>query len=118
MIGGFMRKFVPSREEACEIKVSSEELLKSALEMRGFYDNISRRLKEIENEINNIENYWESDNAQLVLNLFKQEEINSDMLESLFNEQVNDLNQIISLYENVEKSNADIAMTLPNDIFN
>lgn len=113
-----MSTYKSSNVDACEIKVSSKNLLYKALEMRDIYSNIFSRLKEIENEINSIGNYWKSDNSQLLLFLFKQEDIDSCELESVFNDQINDLNQIISLYEDVEKSNTAISLTLPNDILN
>ncbi|MBQ7133475.1 MAG: hypothetical protein IJO20_03170 [Ruminococcus sp.] len=103
-------------KDAYEIRVSSHKLLHKATQMRGIYSKISRHLKEIETELNNIDSYWESDNARLLLRLFKQEQVDSGVLESVFTSQIDNLNQIIALYEDAEESNITTALTLPNDI--
>lgn len=86
--------------------------------MRSIYSKIFRHLKDIEIEVENIDNYWESDNARLLLRLFRQEQVDYDELELVFGSQIDHLNQIIALYEDAEESNISQALTLPNDILN
>lgn len=105
-------------KDANEIRVINHKLLDKATQMRDIYSKISRHLKQIEDEVNNIDNYWDSDNARLLLKLFKQEKVDSGALESVFTSQIDNLNQIIAIYEDAEKSNVAEALTLPNDILN
>lgn len=113
-----MSAFKELSKDAYEIRVSSQKLLHRATQMRDIYSKISRHLKDIESEINNIDNYWESVNAHLLLTLFKQEKVDSGVLESVFASQIDNLNHIVALYEGAEESNVAEAFTLPNDILN
>ncbi len=98
------------------VEVSTEQLAEKAVRMRKIFNDILRSIDVIEKCVNDSNYYWLSDSAETVRNLFKEDKADFADVKNNIMLSVENLNQIISLYDSTEKESVMEASNLPSGI--